>query len=595
MSSKSSPHQVDLIVIGSGAAGLSAATTAAYHGLDVVVLEKADVLGGASAWSGGWMWVPRNHLARAAGIEESRDTVRLYLEHELGEHFNAARVDAFLDAAPEMAKFFHDHTALTFEPGNSIPDIHADTPGCGTGGRSLIAAPFDAKTLTPDTLAKLRTTMRETSLFGMPIQAGADLTAFLNASRSPRAFWHASGRLVRHGWDMIRHRRAMHLVNGVALIGRLAKSANDLGVECWTSSPAQHLVEEGGRIVGVMVHTAEGEICLRSRYGVVLAAGGFPWDVKRRKAMFPRTPTGREHWALPPTETTGDGLKLAEAVGGIVDRTLHSPVAWAPVSLVPWRDDDIGHFPHIIDRGKPGLIGVLANGKRFVNEAGGYYDYVDAMIRRVPVGQEVCSWLICDHRFQRRYGIGVTRPFPMPFRHWIAKGYLKRGETPDALARQCGIDAEGLAETLRRYNEAAKRGEDPEFHRGSTPYNRKQGDPDVTPNPCVAPIEHGPFYAIKVVPGCFGTFAGLKTDEHARVLDTQGAVIPGLYAAGTDMASVMGGFYPAGGINLGPAMTFGFIAGRHAAHQKAGMASASQVSSPTPTSTKPSPPHSSLA
>jgi succinate dehydrogenase/fumarate reductase flavoprotein subunit len=235
------------------------------------------------------------------------------------------------------------------------------------------------------------------------------------------------------------------------------------------------------------------------------------------------------------------------------------------VSKVIHSDGSIGHFPHIIDRGKPGLIGVLANGKRFVNEADGYYDYTAAMVATVPEGQEVASWLICDHRFQRRYGVGFAKPFPLPLAPYIRSGYLKRGTSIAELATTCDIARDALVETVRVYNEHARRGEDPEFGRGSTPYNRKQGDPLHSPNPCVAPIEHGPFYAVKVLPGSFGTFAGLKTNGFAQVLGPEDRPIAGLYAVGTDMASVMGGFYPSGGINLGPAMTFGYIAGRHAA------------------------------
>jgi succinate dehydrogenase/fumarate reductase flavoprotein subunit len=237
------------------------------------------------------------------------------------------------------------------------------------------------------------------------------------------------------------------------------------------------------------------------------------------------------------------------------------------VSVVPSTISHVGPFPPIIDRGKPGLIGVLKSGKRFVNEASGYYDYVDAMIKAVPEGEDVCSWLICTQHFQRRYGIGITRPAPVPFKHWIRKDYLKAGKTLEALAEKCGIDPAGLTQTVAAYNKHARDGEDPEFGRGSTPYNRKQGDPAHGPNPCVAPLDEGPFYAVKVVPGSFGTFAGLKTNEHAQVLDEGGKPIAGLYAAGTDMASIMGGYYPAGGINLGPAMTFGHIAGRHVADQ----------------------------
>ncbi len=208
---------------------------------------------------------------------------------------------------------------------------------------------------------------------------------------------------------------------------------------------------------------------------------------------------------------------------------------------------------------------MLANGKRFVNEADGYYDYTAAMVAAAPEGQEVASWLICDHRFQRRYGLGFAKPFPLPLAPFIRSGYLIRGGSIEELAKLCGIDADALAETVRVFNEGARQGEDPQFGRGSTPYNRKQGDPLHRPNPCVAPIERGPFYAVKVLPGSFGTFAGLKTNGHAQVLDRGDRPVAGLYAVGTDMASVMGGFYPSGGINLGPAMTFGYIVGRHAA------------------------------
>lgn len=577
-------HHFDLVIIGSGAAGLSAAVTAAYHGLKVVVVEKASTLGGATAWSGGWMWVPRNFLARGAGIHEDAATIRTYLRHELGERYDPARIDAFLEYAPRMVEFFHHKTALKFADGNAIADIHGNTPGTGTGGRSVIAAPFDGRELSRETLNKLRHTMPETAFLGMPIQAGADLMAFLTCMRSATSFWHVCKRFTRHLYDLARYGRAMQLVNGVALVGRLAKSAEELGVDMRVNSPAKRLIKEdhhnGTKVSGVVIDGPDGEQALHARGGVILAAGGFAWDIERRRALFPRTPSGKEHWPLPPPSTTGDGLRLGESAGGQVADDLYSAVAWAPVSLVPWnsstqdqthgggrQQERIGHFPHIIDRAKPGIIAVLKNGKRFVNEADGYYDFVDAMLKAVPEGEEVCSWLICTHRFQRRYGIGITRPAPVPFRHWIKKGYLKAGNSLRELAAACAIDPDGLEATVAEYNRHAAQGEDPQFGRGSTPYNRKNGDPRHTPNPCVAALDEGPFYAIKVVPGSFGTFAGLKTNEHAQVLDAQAAPITGLYAAGTDMASIMGGYYPAGGINLGPAMTFGHIAALHATRQ----------------------------
>ncbi|MFO1072859.1 MAG: FAD-dependent oxidoreductase [Geminicoccaceae bacterium] len=551
----------DLLVIGSGAGGLAAAVTAAWHGLKVIVAEKEPVLGGTTAWSGGWMWAPLNPLARRAGIEEDAAAPRTYLRHVLGNQFDARRVDAFLAAAPRMVEFFEQHTALQFEGGNRICDTYGNAPGAGTGGRSVIAAPYDARAL-GELLPRLRRPLRETTFWGMTIQAGPDLAAFMNLTRSPRAFLHVTRRLGRHLLDLARHGRGLQLRNGLALVGRLLRSAADLGVELRTDAPAIRLLQEDGRVVGAVLRTSTGEVPVRAARGVVLATGGFPHDATRRERLFP---ANEGHATLAVPSATGDGLRLGEAAGGSVDESLAAAGAWCPVSLVPYPDGTTGRFPHIIERGKPGIIGVLADGRRFCNEGNGYHDYVTAMLRAVPPGQEVCSWLICTRAFQRRYGLGIARPAPVPVGAHLRSGYIRQGRTIAELAKTCGIDPAGLERTLAEYNRHARNGLDPAFDRGGTPYNRLQGDASHGPNPCVAPIEQGPFFAVKVVPGSFGTFAGLRTDGAARVLAAGDVPIPGLYAAGTDLASVMGGHYPAGGINLGPAMTFGYIAGCHAA------------------------------
>jgi succinate dehydrogenase/fumarate reductase flavoprotein subunit len=563
---KTNPNQMhcDVLVVGSGASGLAAAVTAAWHGLKVIVVEKDSVFGGASAWSGGWMWVPGNPLAKRAGIDEDPLQPRTYLRNELRDRYDSARIDAFLDNCPSMVAFFERHTELQFVDGNAIPDMHGKIPGAATQGHQVAAAPYDGRKVGP-LIGRLRRTMRETSFVGMPIMAGADLAAFLSMTRSFKSLIHVSKRLCRHCLDLAIYGRAMQLVNGVALIARLAKSAENLGVELIDSAPATRLILENNGVRGAVIDAAQGEIEIRAAKGIVLAAGGFPNDVLRRKALFPRTPTGAEHLALPPESCSGDGITLGESAGGRLVTNLASPVAWAPVSKVRHADGSIGHFPHIIDRAKPGVIGVLADGKRFVNEADGYYDYTAAMVASVPQGQEVASWLICDHRFQRRYGLGFAKPFPLPVFPFVRSGYLMRAGSVAELATACGIDADALVETVNVFNEHARQGEDPLFGRGSTPFNRKGGDPLHGPNPCVAPLEQGPFYAVKVFPGSFGTFAGLKTNAHAQVLGRDDRPIAGLYAVGTDMASIMGGFYPSGGIALGPAMTFGYIAGRHAA------------------------------
>ncbi|MBV7396797.1 FAD-dependent oxidoreductase [Mameliella sediminis] len=556
-------EEVDLLVIGSGAAGLAAAVTAAHGGLRVILAEKSRTIGGTTAWSGGWIWAPCNPVAHRHGIHEDPAEPRRYLAAVLGNDFNAELVDAFLTAAPQMVGFFERNTALQFECGAKIPDTYSHLPGAGMGGRSVIARPYEADDLGQD-LPLLRKPMRETTFCGMTIQAGPDLRAFLTATRSLPSALHVARRLGRHFWDLARHGRGMQVRNGNALVARLLRSALDAGVEIMIRHEATALLSDKNAIAGARLDSPDGPVQIRARKGVVLAAGGYPHDIARRSDSFPR-PESHVSLALP--MATGDGLRLGETAGGRQAQELAAPGAWCPVSLVPFGKDRTGCFPHIIDRGKPGVIGVLSNGQRFCNEGLGYHDYVRDMLEALPAGATAQSWLICDHRFIRRYGLGIVRPAPVPLGGWVRNGYLMRAASPKALARACGIDPEGLCATLDQYNKHAIKGEDPDFHRGTTPYMRLQGDPDQTPNPCVAPILRPPYYAVKVVPGSFGTFAGLQTDGSARVLGAANRPIRGLYAAGADMASVMGGHYPAGGINLGPALTFGFVAGRHAAKE----------------------------
>src|SRR5689334_10918278 len=281
--------------------------------------------------------------------------------------------------------------------------------------------------------------------------------------------------------------------------------------------------------------------------------------------MFPHAPTGTEHFSPGPVGNTGDGLRLAEAAGGRVEDRLPNAAAWVPVSLTRRKDGSRGVMPHFIDRAKPGVIAVMRDGKRFANEGNSYHDFVQAMVKAAKPGDEIAAFLICDHKTLRRYGLGCVAPFPLPIGRHVRSGYLKRGTTLQELAARAGIDATGLAATVATFNAAATEGRDPVFGKGSRAYNRYQGDALHGPNPCVGPIERAPFYAIKLVIGDLGTYAGIRTDEHARALDADGRPIPGLYAAGNDMASIMGGNYPGAGITLGPALTFGYVAGRHLA------------------------------
>ena len=559
------PWSCDLLVVGSGAGALSTAVTAAHLGLKVIVVEKDPHYGGTTAWSGGWMWIPRNHFALKAGIAEPIDKPLSYLRHELGAQFDEVRARTFLTHAPRMVRFFEEQTALQFIDGNGIPDFHGRTQDAVLGGRSVCAAPFDGRRLGAK-IKQLKTPLWETTFLGMGIASGADIRNFFNAMRSVSAFGYVFKRVARHLMDLLLHGRGMHLVNGNALVAGLAQSAFDKGVNIHVNTPALRLLTEQGRVAGAVVKHQGHEQIIHAKRGVVLATGGFPHDPERKRELLPHDPTGQKHFSAASKGNTGDGLRMGEAVGAVVAKNLKHAAAMAPVSLVPRSDGSVAHFPHLIERAKPGLIAVTRFGKRFTNEADSYHDFMQGLLHALPEGEEVQAWLVVDHRFIRRWGLGAVKPAPVMFHGMLTNGYLKRGQTIEDLAQVCGIDPVQLRRTIARYNTMADIGHDAEFGKGQTAYNRIQGDATQDGrNPCMAPLTNGPFYAVRVVAGSLGTFAGLTCNEHAQVLEANDKPIEGLYAGGNDLSSVMGGNYPSGGITLGPAMTFGYLAAHHAA------------------------------
>lgn len=556
--------ECDLIVVGSGAAGLSCAITAKKRGLDVVVLEKEPVFGGTTALSGGVLWIPLNHHGRKQNAADTVEAVRTYMMQETGSYFDEAAVQAFVENGPRMVEFFERETAMKFIP-TLYPDYHPDVPGGVDIGRSILAEPYDIRGLGKD-MPRLKLPLRTITFIGMMFNSSnADLKHFFRATKSLTSFVYVAKRLANHIKELVLYRRAINVTSGNALAARLAKSALDLGIPILTSTPAKQILMEGDKAVGVQVAGEGGERRITARHGVVLACGGFPHDVKRIAQAYPHLRSGGEHLSPTPVSNTGDGVAMAEAAGGVVDIRFKDTSAWMPVSRVVFPDGEVGVFPHLLDRYKPGVIGVLRNGKRFTNESNSYHDVGAAMIEACRGQKETAMWLVCDKTTLSKYGLGYVKPAPMPIGRFIKNGYLFEGKTLADLARATGIDAAGLEEAVREYNVHAVKGEDPAFGRGRTSFNRYLADPDNRPNPCVAPVQNGPFYAVKVIMGDLGTFDGIQTSVVGEVKKRDGSVISGLYAVGNDRASIMGGNYPGAGITHGPNMTFGFVTANHIA------------------------------
>ena len=565
--------ECDVLVVGTGASGMATAVTAAAQGLKVLVVEKEPRYGGTTARSGGWLWIPGTRLATEQGIEEPAGAARTYLQHEATTHFDAARVDAFLANGPKAIDFFTKKTCVQFDMPAVFPDYHAEAPGGLQGGRSMVTRPFDGRELGPR-IKQLAPPLPELTVFGMMLGSGKEIWHFMRAFESLESFLYVTKRLGLHFLDVLRHGRGMTLTNGNALAGRLAKAAMDHDIPVWLSSPVRKLVVEGDSVVGAIVDREGQRTRVNARVGVVLACGGFPHDIERRKALFPHAPTGREHYTPSPEANTGDGLRMAEAVGGYVDPTIPHAAAWVPTSVTTRPDGTKGVMPHFIDRAKPGVIAVTRHGKRFTNEGNSYHDFVQDLVKATKGDKEVFAWELCDHKTLRQYGMGCVAPFPLPIGRHLRTGYLVRGRTVAELAHKIGVEPNALQATIDVFNKSARNGDDPAFGKGSKAYNRYQGDALNLPNPCVRPLETGPFYAIKLVIGDIGTFAGLVTDAQTQVLDANRQPIKGLYAVGNDAASVMGGNYPGAGITLGPALTFGYVAGMT-------LAQASQGAKPT--------------
>jgi succinate dehydrogenase/fumarate reductase flavoprotein subunit len=546
----------DVIVVGSGAAGLTAAIVAARAGLGVLVVEKTRYFGGTTAVSGGGLWIPCNPYMAGLGLTDSTTRAEQYLRGLLGDLYDARKIGAFLENGPEMVRYMGANTEVAFT-GAATSDYEPWQEGAATG-RTLFTPSYDARRLGKD-FDHLRPALDQLGAFGGMQIGFEDASLFVNVLHSPKALVYSAGKFLRYVRDRVGYGRATRVVNGNSLAARLLLSARKCGVTLWHGTAVTDLLVEDGVVRGVTV-TRDGQtMTVRAGRAVILASGGYGANPAMRRENIPMADDG---WSLQPEGNVGDGIRLGERYGGMFIRENIANGIWAPMSSMLQQDGTRVNFSHImLDRHYPGFLVVDRNARRFVNEAASYQAFGDAMHE-----QGIASaWLIGTHEAVRRHSMGLAKPAPLPIGRYLANGYLKKAASIAELAQKIGVDPKALETTVETFNRYADAGQDPDFHRGEDAYSIGQSDPTHTPNPSLGALREGPFYAIELHPGELSTTNGLETNEHAQVLGKDGSVVEGLYAVGVDANSVFRGAYPGGGASLGPGMTFGYIAARHIA------------------------------
>jgi 3-oxosteroid 1-dehydrogenase len=539
--------EFDVVVAGSGAAGMTAALTAASQGLSVVVIEKTSYFGGSTARSGGGVWVPCNSVLKQAGVRDSEEQASSYLAHVAGDCVTPERQRAVLKHGPAMLDLVTSSAPITFAWVPGYADYYPEAPGGMASGRTIEPGPLDGRIL-GDELDRLNPPYLPAPE-GMAITA-ADYRWLSLGTRHPRAIWTTAKVAGRMAATKAFGRRTMTL--GQALSAGLRAGLAAANVPVWLDTPLTGLHISDGRVTGVRV-TRDGQpVVIRARRGVLIATGGFERNAAMR-AEYQRQPIGTD-WTVGSPGNTGDGILAGQEAGAALD--LMDDAWWGP--SIPLTG---GPFFCLSERSLPGCILVNAAGERFVNEAAPYVDAVHAMYdKHTDDKPHIPAWLIIDQRYRNSYvfaGLPPHKPLP---RRWYAAGAVFRAPSLAELADQVAIASDGLTETVRRFNGFARAGKDEDFGRGDSAYDRYYGDPRCRPNPNLAPLAQPPYYAIKIVPGDLGTKGGLRTDERARVLRRDETVIEGLYAAGNASAAVMGHSYAGAGATIGPAMTFGYIA-----------------------------------
>jgi 3-oxosteroid 1-dehydrogenase len=555
-----SPEEYDVVVVGSGAAGMTAALTAARHGLRCVVLEKAAHFGGSTARSGGGVWIPNNEVLQADGVTDTPEAAKRYLHAIIGDVVPAERIDRFLEQGPNALSFVLRHSPLRMQWVPDYSDYYPEAPGGRVGGRSVEPRPFDGRTLGPE-LAKLEPDYGKAPLNVSVTQADYRWLNLL--VRHPKGPLRAAR--VGARWLAAMLTRKHLLVRGQALAAALRAGLAQADVPLLLETPLVDLHTDDGAVTGAVVEHGGQRRTLYARHGVLLASGGFEHNHEMRQ-QYQRAPISTE-WTVGAKANTGDGIRAGAKLDAALE--LMDDAWWGPsipLSGGPWFC--------LAERALPGGIMVNARGQRFMNEAAPYVEAVHRMYGG-PYGrgdgppENIPAWMIIDQRYRNRYvfaGLTPRQPFP---RRWYQAGALVSAATIAELAEQMGVPSDELVATVERFNAFARAGRDDDFGRGDSGYDRYYGDPRVKPNPNLAPLAHGPFHAVTMVPGDLGTKGGLRTDVNGRVLRADGSAIAGLYAAGNASSPMMGHTYAGPGATIGPALTFGYLAALHIADRAA--------------------------
>jgi 3-oxosteroid 1-dehydrogenase len=561
-------QEMDILVVGSGAGGLLAAVLAVSQHSRVLVIEKTAEFGGSSATSGGGIWIPNSHLAAAAGQQDSPEEAFQYIRSLSAPNVPDENIRAFVREAPQMLRWLEENTPVRYQS-LPYPDYHAELPGGKVGFRTHLPLELDGRLL-GDEVLRMRAASPAASLFGRINWRFSESYQLLFRMQGWRlTLLRMFARYYLDIGQRLRSPKDRFLTLGAALVGGLRVAADKLGVPLWLNTPLVELLRDGERVVGAVIEREGRRMRVRTRNGIILAAGGYERNAEMRRQYLPHTPDPTRSGGQ--AGNTGDSIRAGVSIGA---STLNMNHSWtAPVFSIP------GEYRARLsttERALPGCIMVNGAGHRYMNEAASYHIAGRMMVDAdKPDASTNPSWIIFDASYRHRYPLGPVLPL-VP--DWLlrrnVRSILKKAPTLEALARQVGLPPTNLQATVERFNTGARNGVDAEFARGAAAYDRMYGDPRVQPNPTLAPIATPPFYAFPIYAGDIGTCGGLMTDEYARVLDAARHPIEGLYAVGNNAASVMGGSYPGAGSTIGPAMAFAYIAVLH-------MTSAATATAPT--------------